>query len=69
MRVQCFGCKRAARSENCTLRRHKKSGIKRWFHKENIKPGCLSRFIAEDWQEVDPLLGETTDEEMKRIIG
>ena len=68
MRVQCFGCGRWARSEDCDLRRHRVSGIRRWFHKEEVKAGCLSRRLKEDdWMLVDPSLGETTYEEAMSI--
>ena len=65
MKVTCFGCKRWARSDNCTLKEHKESCIRRWFHKPEAKAGCMSWLHPEDWFEVDPALGETTDEELR----
>lgn len=68
MRVQCFGCAKFARSEDCELRRHRKSGIRRWFHRKEAKASCLSgRYKEEDWELVDPSLGETTYEEAMSI--
>lgn len=68
MRVTCFGCGKWARSEDCDLRRHRVSGIKRWFHKKSVKPGCLSGLLKEEnLVIVDPSLGETTREEAMSI--
>lgn len=68
MRVQCFGCGKWAKSEDCDLRRHRKSRIRRWFHKTEIKAGCLSgRFEEDDWEKVAPSLGESTNEEVMSI--
>ena len=65
MRIHCFGCKRFAKDEDCTLKEHKESGIRRWFHKSELKAGCMSWLHPEDWFDVDRNLGETTDEELK----
>ena len=68
MRVACFGCGKWARSEDCDLRRHRVSGIRRWFHRKEIKDGCLSGHLKEeDWSLVDHSLGESTDEEVRSI--
>ena len=63
MRIQCFGCGKFAKSEDCELRKHRKSGIKRWFHREEVKAGCR----RETWELVDSSLGETTHEEAMSI--
>jgi len=44
------------------LRRHSKSGIRRWYHHETSGPACVKELGAV-WEEVDPSLGETTEEE------
>lgn len=70
MRIQCFGCGRWARFEDCDLRKHQVSGIRRWFHKKEVKPMCLSEhpfYKEEDWVLVNPSLGETTHEEAMSI--
>jgi hypothetical protein len=68
MRVHCFGCGKFAKSEDCELRRHQVSGIKRWFHRKEVKAGCLDGWLKEgDWVRVDPSLGETTHEEAMSI--
>lgn len=68
MRVTCFGCGKWARSEDCELRRHRVSGIRRWFHKKEVKAGCLSGHLKEeDWALVDSSLGESTHEEVMSI--
>ena len=69
MKVTCFGCEKGARQDDCTLKEHKESGIRRWFHKPEKKPGCMSWLHPEDWFEVDRTLGETTDEELKSWEG
>ncbi|GAI25543.1 unnamed protein product [marine sediment metagenome] len=67
--MQCFGCGKFAKSEDCDLRRHRVSGVRRWFHKEEVKASCLSEHHKEeDWELVDPSLGETTYEEAMSII-
>jgi len=68
MRVHCFGCGKWARSEDCNLLRHRISGIRRWFHKKEVKASCLSGLHKEEDHElVDPSLGETTHEEAMSI--
>ena len=68
MRVQCFGCARFARSDDCDLRRHRVSGIRRWFHKKEVKANCLSKWRKEqDWMVIEPSLGEATHEEAMSI--
>ncbi len=59
---RCWECQRYARLEDCVLRRHKRSGIRRYFHDETSEPACVND-IGDDWEEVDPSLGETTEEE------
>ncbi|MBA7464999.1 hypothetical protein ES707_00160 [subsurface metagenome] len=64
---QCFSCHKFARIEDCVLMRNKNSGIKRWFHKKEIKPECWEFISLSFWEEVDPSLGETTDEEERKL--
>lgn len=68
-KIYCFGCRKGAKLEDCELRRHRVSGIRRWFHRKDVKEGCFSRLKLkeEDWELVDPSLGETTHEEAMRI--
>ena len=66
---QCFACHKFARAEDCLLLRHKRSGNRRWFHKESVKPGCLEFVNMEYWEEVDFSLGETTEEEERKLAG
>lgn len=68
MRVQCFRCGKFAKFEECELRRHLKSGIKRWFHREEDKADCLRDWHKkENWELIDSSLGETTHEEAMSI--
>jgi len=68
MRVQCFNCGKWARSEDCDLRRHRVSGIRRWFHRKGLKANCVFGWHKEeDWELVDRELGETTYEEAMSI--
>lgn len=68
---QCFACHKFAKLEECVLMRHKKSGNRRWFHKR--APGardCAGLWAKDEyWEEVDPALGETTEEEARRNAG
>ena len=67
---QCFGCNKFAKLEDCVLMRNKKSGIRRWFHKR--APGardCAGLVSDEYWEEVGRLLGETTEEEERKLAG
>lgn len=64
---QCFYCHKFARVEDCVLLRNKTSGIRRWFHTEDTKPACVTKFDTSNWEEIDFSLGETTDEEERRI--
>lgn len=66
---QCFACQRFARVQDCVLMKNKHSGNRRWFHKKEIKPGCWEFVQRSDWEEVDPSLGETTDEEERQNAG
>lgn len=68
MQVQCFGCGQFFRLGDCELRKHRISGIRRWFHKEEVKAGCLCDWHKrENWELVDSSLGETTHEEIMSI--
>ncbi|MBA7593752.1 hypothetical protein ES703_00685 [subsurface metagenome] len=60
---QCFACHKFARAEDLLLLRNKSSGNRRWFHKQEIKPACWEFVKLTSWEEVDPSLGETTEEE------
>ena len=65
---QCFLCSRFARVEDLVLLRNKKNGIRRWFHREGTLRACITKFPGiEDWEEVDPSLGETTTEEERKL--
>ena len=64
---QCFYCHRFARVEDCVLLKNKTSGIRRWFHAEDTQQACVKKIHLEYWEEVDFSLGETTDEEERRI--
>ena len=64
---QCFACLRFARAEDCVLMRNKRSGIRRWFHREAVKPECQKRASLSFWEEVDCSLGETTPEEERKL--
>ncbi len=59
---KCWECQRYAKIEDCVLRRHSMSGIRRYFHGWTSKPACV-RNIGDDWEWVDPSLGETTEED------
>ena len=59
---RCWECQKYARLEDSVLRRHSMSGIRRYFHNETSEPACVND-IGDDWEEVDPSLGETTEEE------
>jgi len=48
--------------------RNKRSGNRRWFHKKEIKPECWEFVSLTSWEEVDPSLGETTEEEERENI-
>jgi len=65
---QCFACHKFARAEDCLLMRNKRSGNRRWFHKKEIKPECWEFVSLTSWEEVDPSLGETTEEEERENI-
>ena len=56
----CFLCGRFASTKDVVLLRHKKSGIRRWFH-----PSCTSD-LNDSWEQVDSSLGETFDESRER---
>ncbi|GAH45172.1 unnamed protein product, partial [marine sediment metagenome] len=56
----CFLCGRFASIKDLVLLRHKKSGIRRWFH-----PSCASD-LNDSWEQVDSSLGETFDESHER---
>ncbi len=60
--VRCWYCQKYARREDCVLRRHSKSGIRRWYHNEASEQACVKE-LGPVWEEVDPSLGETTEEE------
>ncbi len=64
---QCFHCHKFARVEDCVLLKNKASGIRRWFHNESTEKACIKKIHLEYWEEVDRSLGETTDEEERRI--
>ena len=62
---QCFLCARFAKLQDCVLLRNKSSGVRRWFHRS-----CTEKWPSmEYWEEVDPALGETTDEEERKLAG
>lgn len=62
---QCFACGKFARVEDCVLLRNKHSGNRRCFHKKEIKPECYEFVSHSFWEEVDPSLGETSEEEQR----
>jgi len=65
---QCFLCARFARVEDVILLRNKKNGIRRWFHREGTTRACILKFPGrEEWEEVDPSLGETTEEDERKL--
>ncbi|GAI82139.1 unnamed protein product [marine sediment metagenome] len=64
---RCFACNKFARVEDCVLLRNKKSGNRRWFHRKEIKPECHEFVSHSFWEEVDPSLGETTEEEERKL--
>lgn len=65
---QCFLCGRFAKVEELVLLRNKKSGIRRWFHREGTPRACVTKFPnIGDWEEVDFSLGETTEEEERKL--
>ena len=64
--VKCFSCGKFARAADCKLLRHIKSGNRRWFHK---KPCLEDLDLSTWWEEADPSLGETTEEEELRNAG
>ena len=67
---QCFLCSRFARVEDLVLLRNKKNGIRRWFHRKGTPRACITKFPGiDDWEEVDPSLGETTEEEERKLAG
>ena len=64
----CFLCGRFARVEDLVLLRNKKNGIRRWFHRKGTPRACVTKFPSiEYWEEVDPSLGETTEEEERKL--
>lgn len=66
---QCFKCHKFARVEDCVLLRNKKSGIRRWFHHEQTEKACVKQVNMAYWEEVDFSLGETTEEEERKLAG
>ena len=67
---QCFGCSKFAKVEECVLMRNKKSGIRRWFHRRaRGARDCAGLVNARYWEEVDRSLGETTEEEERKLSG
>lgn len=66
---QCFACHKFAKVEDCILMRNKNSGIRRWFHKKEIKPECWEFLSLSVWDVVARALGETTVEEERRLAG
>ena len=65
---QCFLCSRFARVEDLVLLRNKNNGIRRWFHREGTPRACVTKFPGIDnWEEVDSSLGETTEEEERKL--
>ena len=61
---QCFYCGKFARIKDCVLLRHNRSGNRRWFHRKGAKPYCdFDPSVLSNWEEVDPSLGETTEDE------
>lgn len=64
---QCFACHKFAKVEDCILLRNKLSGLRRWFHKKEIKPKCWEFISLSSWDVVARSLGETTEEEERQL--
>lgn len=66
--VQCFGCKKFAKVEDCVLLRNKHSGNRRWFH-QRTPYDCIINARRGHWEYADQSLGETTEEEERQNAG
>ncbi len=66
--ARCWHCHTYARLEDCVLRRHKRSGIRRYYHRETTRRACVTQ-LGEAWEEVNPSLGETTEVEERQLAG
>ena len=61
---RCFWCGKFAKDEDVGLFQHRVSKLKRWFHIKERVSRCSALIREDNWEKIDPLLGETTDKEM-----